>query len=77
MTTEERVDHVNGVMHDAWNSMETANMGCIVYVFDADEHGLGAGFHSDNCDAGDAMVAIKRIMKEFGISPKRIARSVM
>lgn len=74
MTTEERVDHVNGVMHDAWNSIETANMGCIFYVFDAEKHGWGAGFHSNNLDAGDAMVAIRRIMKEFGISSKTLAR---
>lgn len=76
MTTEDQVEHVNGVLHDAWNNMDPGNIGCIVYVFDSGEHGWGAGFHSQNCDAGDAMVAIKRIMKEFGISPQRLARSM-
>jgi hypothetical protein len=76
MTTEDRVNHVNDVMYNAWRSMDPGNMGCIVYVFDTDEHGWGAGFNSKNCDTGDAMVAIKRIAERFEIDLEELAASL-
>ena len=61
-------ESVNDVMSEAFKAAATDGIGCIVYVFDRwAEDGGGTGFNSKNCDAGDAMVAIKRIAEQFDI----------
>ena len=60
-------ESVNDVMFEAFKAAATDGIGCIVYVFDRREDGGGTGFNSKNCDAGDAMVAIKRIAERFDI----------
>lgn len=61
------VETVNDALFEAFKAAETGDIGCIVYVFSRSEDGGGTGFNSENCDAGDAMVAIKRIAEQFGI----------
>ena len=70
------VEAVNDALFKAFDSIPNAGIDCIVYVFNHDEGGGGTGFNSKNCDAGDAMVAIKRIAEEFGIDLERLAESM-
>ncbi len=69
-------ESVNDVMFEAFKAAATDDIGCIVYVFEEDEDGGGTGFNSKNCDAGDAMVAIKRIAEQFGIDLERLAGAI-
>jgi hypothetical protein len=66
-------ESVNDALFEAFKAAATDDTGCIVYVFDRSEDGGGTGFNSKNCDAGDAMVAIKRISEQFGIDLERLA----
>lgn len=66
-------ESVNDVMFEAFKAAATDDIGCIVYVFDRSEDGGGTGFNSKNCDAGDAMVAIKRIAEQFDIDLEKLA----
>ncbi len=75
MSTQEEVEAMVDRLFSAYKASATENMGCICYVFDNSEDGGGSGFNSENCDAGDAMVAIKRIAGQFGIDLQILAKS--
>jgi len=66
---------VNDALFETFKTVATDDIGCIAYVFDRSEGGGGIGFNSNNCDAADAMVAIKRIAKTFDINLETLARS--
>ena len=57
----------------AFESVKGENIGCIFYIFDRSENGGGIGFNSKNCDVGDAMIAIKRIVAQFGVDLELLA----
>ncbi len=67
------VETVNDALFEAFKAAATDDIGCIVYVFDRSEGGGGTGFNSKDCDAGDAMVLIKRLVEIFGIDPEILA----
>ena len=67
-------ESVNDALFETFKTTATGEIGCIVYVFDRSEDGGGTGFNSNNCDAGDAMVAIKRIADQFGIDLKAYSK---
>lgn len=78
MTHAMPIDVANDALRDCYHetcdkNMEGEGVNCIVYVFD---HTGGTGFSSNNCDTGDAMVAIKRIAEEFRIDLKRLGDSL-
>ena len=59
--------NVNDAMLVAFKTIANKDIGYVFYIFDKSEGGGGMGFNSKNCDAGDAMVAIRRIAEQFGI----------
>ena len=50
-----------------FEAIANKDIGYVFYLFDKSEDGGSTGFNSKNCDAGDAMVAIRRIAERFGI----------
>lgn len=57
-----------------FRAFATEDISCIVYIFDKNRDGGGTGFNTDDCDHGDALIAIRRIIKQFGIDPEEVVR---
>lgn len=73
---QKHIETVNDVLLKTFKAIANKDTGCIIYVFDRSENGGGTGFNSRNCDAGDAMVAIKRIAAQFGIDFELLAEDI-
>ena len=61
------LEDMNNTMLAAFKAIPNKDIGYIFYLFDKSEGGGGMGFNSNNCDAGDAMIAIRRIADQFAI----------
>ena len=64
------LEDMNDAMIATFKAIANKDIGYVFYIFDKSKDGCGTGFNSRNCDAGDAMVAIKRITEQFGIDLK-------
>lgn len=73
---EEMNDAVIATLDVIPKAIPNEDIGYIFYIFDRSENGGGTGCNSNNCDMGDAMVAIKRIAGQFGIDLELLARGV-
>ena len=67
MDKQTELESVNDALLATFKYTASKNMECIVYIFDKSEGGGGTGFNTQNCDLGDALVAVKRIAEQFGI----------
>ena len=76
MSKQKQLENVNDALLATFKYKASKNMGCIVYVFDKSEGGCGTGFNTINCDVGDALVAIKRIVEQFGIDTGSLVESL-
>lgn len=74
---QRNVENVNSIVSTAFECAATKDIGCIVYIFDKSEDGDGTGFNTKNCDTGDALVAISRIIKQFGINRDALLEAIM
>ena len=61
------LENMNDAMLATFEAITNRDIGYVFYIFDKSENGGDMGFHSKNCDAGDAMVIIRRIAEQFGI----------
>ena len=66
MDKQTELEDVNDALLATFKHKASKNIGCIVYIFDKSEGG-GTGFNTHNCDLGDALVAISRIVEQFEI----------
>ena len=69
------LENMNDTMLATFQAIANKDIGYVFYIFDKSEDGGGTGFNSRNCDAGDAMVAIRRIAERFGIDLGSLAEA--
>ena len=67
------LEDMNDAMLATFKAIANKDIGYVFCIFDKSEEGGGTGFNSKNCDAGDAMVAIKRTAEQFGIDLELLA----
>jgi len=76
MSKQNDLEVATETLLNAFGGTKTDDMGCIFYIFDKSENGGGTGFSTRNSDTGDALVAIKRIMKRFKINQSALMEAL-